>query len=203
MKIKTKGVAFKKLQQKLKRKNRAFNKLTKAKKRVAIAKDVITQVELGKILPASKYFMWGDYMDDLAGSYDIRREVTKLAEDNKDIDLSETLAQTTCTVCGIGSLFVGAVGLADKLKTCDFLEDFDERQKEVNYLKQWFDEEQLNLVEDYFELNTHRSRDGVEASSPIARAWGDKPARLIMIMENIISNNGRFNPHKGAHKVAQ
>ena len=172
------------LRRSLKRANTRFRKLTKAQQRVAIAKDVISQVNAEKILASSTYFSWGD------ASFNEE----KVADAN--LDMSECVSQVQCEVCGIGSLFVGAVRLADKLKFADFDSSWSGcRGQEADYLAQWFDDKQLNLVEDYFERNNRSEGE----DSPIYGEESDDK-RLIMIMENIVSNKGRFNPERGMWK---
>lgn len=106
-------------------------------------------------------------------------------------DLSALLACSTardpCAACGIGSLFIAAVMKADQLPMHDFLVNRG-RPREVEYLQRWFSAQQLDLIEDYFE-------------HPDSSKWADRSPkkRLVMIMENIISNGGEFNPYRGKH----
>lgn len=187
--IVTRGKKFEALQKRLKAANKRFAKLSKSEQRVRIAKDVIAQLKTKEIVPRSQYFGVSDY-----AAYEEAKKA--------DLDMSECVSQVSCQVCGIGSLFVAAVKRADDLKISDFLGD--DRALEVEYLKDWFNEEQLHLVEEYYERHDHWSP--VEGESwvvmhpdhPITREM-NPGKRMKMIMENVVSNSGRFIPTRGAH----
>lgn len=181
-------VRFKNARKKLRLANRRFMKLSKKEQRIAIAEDVILQVKAGLIVPLSTYFRPSHSMD---AHLDAAR----------DLELGTVIASCTsksdpCKVCGIGSLFVSAVQKADnmKLKSFSFSASFDSsanmRKHETRYLKRWFDAEQLSEIERHYECRV----EGIGY-----RDYPDK--RMIKIMENIISNGGKFNPYKGAHKL--
>jgi len=196
--IVTSGPRFEAIQTALKRRNAKFRKLTRAQQRIAIAKDVIAQVKVGRFVPTSTYFEFNRSVDN---EYD---------DSVQNLDMSNCIAQASCQVCGIGSLFAGAVINADKLKLKDF--NFGaERDNQVAYLKRWFTSKQLDLIETVFERwyedtqGEHHSQqvampDIVLKHSPIFRT-SSKKKRLLMIMENIISNKGTFDLFKGRHKI--
>lgn len=184
------------IRKRIEKNNAAFLKLTKAQQRVQIAKDVLEQLAIKKIVATSTYFE--------LSAVKLNNQLDDAAEEG--IDLSEVTSQVKCNVCGIGSLFVAALERTDNFKAKKLVGTDtygDEKGVEVRYLKKWFDEEQLNEVEDYFELfrancDVHGNRSDPRSPSPIRRQkYASK--RLRMIMENIISNNGRFDPDKGAH----
>lgn len=181
MAIVTRGKKFQALQRRLRRQNAAFKKLSLAKQRIKIAEDVIDQLRLKQLRAESTYLRVN------ALAYTPRTEIT-------DVDAAEALCQTKCDVCGIGSLFVTAVKRADELPLHDLMSR-NTRSLAVEYLGKWFDSAALDLVEGYFER-----WNGIHYDSPIF-LMDSQNKRLKMIMENIISNNGRFNPLKGAHKA--
>lgn len=180
----TRGKLYESLQKYLKRRNREFVKLPRAKQRVQIAKDVLQQLEMGKIIPRTTYFTsltpTGNYQDE---------------------ELCTLTAQTKCEVCGIGALFIAAVERTDEIEVGEF-EGRDARDKIVEYLSKWFDSDDLDLIEAYFERN---QRGGVKFpmdwDSPILKA-DDRGDRMRMIMENIVSNRGRFDVSRGKHRNA-
>ena len=186
------GKLFDRIKARLRRKNREFKKLSLREQRIKIAKDVISMIDVGLIRPASTY---------------IRLPVFPAIEHRAKLDMSEVIAQLpSCEVCGIGSLFVSAVTSADVLKFSDF--DFgDDRNEEVRYLSRWFSEDQLWRVENYYEDRRSVYSDGHGHSgdshvSPILCRHPKNAAetRMKMIMENIVSNRGRFDPLNGKHK---
>lgn len=175
-------VRFKNAKKKLRLANARFKKLSKKEQRIAIAKDVIAQVKAGRILPTSAYFQVSNAIAShlhAAGALELGTVIASCTSKNDP-----------CEVCGIGSLFVSAVLKADKLKIKDFDFSSGVRKQEVQYLERWFDAMQLVLIEAHYEVSIA----GIGCSNVPAQ-------RMIMIMENIISNGGKFDPYKGAHKV--
>ena len=174
-----------KLQLRIKAENEAFEKLTPSEKRVSIARDVIAQL-------ASKRFeaKQGLYVDTDA-------EVTKATAKR---DASEVFASAkSCTVCGIGSLFVSAVCKADKLPVADLgLEAGDYADvggdAAYAYLEQFFSLNQLKSIECAFEQTDSFGGDNSYQSAKFGDEVVDDDDRLRLIMENIIVNKGRFVP---------
>lgn len=197
--ILTSGKKFETLQKKLKARNAAFRKLPRALQRVAIAEDVIAQLRLKKFVAYSSYFSWGDRVKDESYVSGVRQA------EEADLDLSACISQVQCSVCGIGSLFAGAVLNADKLKFNDF---FHGRGEEVKYLNHWFSTNQLDLVECFYErwdeydrsYHNIKIEDSVIEGSQIF-SEGNNTKRLKMIMQNIVSNGGKFDPFKGKHRI--
>jgi len=201
--IKFKGKKFEKLKAFLKRENAKFGKLTKKEQRLEIAHDVIALLKAERIMASSTYISFEDGAD-LEPCYaseedDYGDRVIDPAM--KKIETRLLLDQLpACEVCGIGSLFVAAVRKHDKLPISNFLDLYngrsDRRDSEARYLKKWFDQDELYDVERFFEADADNFS---EQSSPI-RSQNDKSIRLVMIMENIISNGGHFKPSVGRHK---
>lgn len=201
-KIKTSGKKFQDTQKKLKAANAAFLKLTPEEQRVTIAKDVLAQLRTGKFMAGHTYFMFGSSEND-----GVDAESVDEAMDAK-IDMSACISQVSCTVCGIGSLFASGVLKADKLKVNTFMGAADDRAAQIKYLKKWFTLKQLDLVECFFEQwgEGNRSEHNITLPneildlSPIFME-DDDTERLTLIMQNIVSNNGRFDPFNGKHAV--
>lgn len=198
--IRTSGKFFERLRARLKRENKKFKTLSKGAQRLQIAQDVLTQLAMRRIRPESNYFSLSDGLDEVAAE-----------ADQKGLDLSEIVAQTTCHVCGIGSVFVAAVQRADKCKLSDMKATGNTRDFETDYLKRWFSLDQLGLIEAYYECHDSGSQYYSESGhdSPFDSEWDVRSPihrqkspnkRMKMIMENIISNRGKFDPTKGQHR---
>lgn len=167
--------------------NARFRKLTRADQRIKIIKDVISLLKSRKIIPTQH-----------SGSYiSISAEYTY----NKKDQLNEVLDDKTCTVCGIGGLFVSAVSLHNNLIAGDigYLTSGADGTRLKRYLQNWFDIKQLGLIECAFE----DSHSFAAVSSPqkaiwdarhFGSQWGDPKERLLKICENILDNKGIFKP---------
>lgn len=208
---------------KTKRDNARFAKLTGAQKRVAIAKDVLAQLAVGRIKAHS-----GTYFKAKVGNKTFKAEG----------EVQEALAKIpTCSACALGSLFVCTVEKADKLKLSDLSNDFvveewDDRgqiREKVasvdsdsmhTYLKGFFSLDQLFLIENAFEVSDINSRSEFEETSDSDFGaslvfnqkveekfglWGDidrsgadrregDRIKMERIMRNIVRNRGRFVP---------
>lgn len=173
-----------KLQALIKADNEAFEKLSPAKKRVAIAKDVIAQLQTKKFKAEQGVYVRLD---------------KELTERELKKDASEILtAAKECTVCGIGGLFVSAVCKADKLPVQEALDAYDYSRSETNfdgekayeYLEQFFDEQTLRNIETAFEQRDDFG--GEWGADEFAEEVEDDDDRLRLIMENIVVNKGKF-----------
>jgi hypothetical protein len=194
--INFRGKLFEKLSAQLEKNNKAFEKLGRRDQRIAIAKDVISLLKAEKIQPASTYLnIQSEHIQDC---YDNNgHPLDKLDEIQAGVILEQL---PSCKVCGIGSLFVAAIRKHDKMTFNDLLADYeacDTRDMQTDYLKRWFDSDELDSVEEYFEQENDEYI--TPENSPI-KAEYDKSKRLVMIMENIISNKGHFKPSKGSHR---
>lgn len=174
-------------------KEKPFEKQTKAEKRVTIARDVLSQLDVRLIATEG---VW-------VGSKDSRR--LPIGKDINAEVCSLTRKQKKCEVCGIGALFVASVERADKLKV-SALEDLRGLEMATpgdftgisesdcfDYLKRFFDDDQLDAIESAFERGEgtthHDSRD-------FAAAVDNAADRMRLIMENIVANKGRFKWHR-------
>lgn len=201
----------------IKRANEKFAKLTPAQKRVAIAKDVLLQMNTGFIKPKSG--VWADFSKELP-------------ENKPDMELQSFLeTQKGCDACGLGSLFVCAVKLFDNLKVGEVIENIKQDTKEadphgpeddiqtdgitvktiLSYLGKFFSKDQLEKIESAFEEGGGYFSDNNEkfVQTPASISAGhyfnhinDKlcnlnedlstELKLKLIMQNIIKNNGTF-----------
>ena len=169
------------IEKRLKTRNARFRKLPKAKQRVALAKDVIQQLDARKLIASHCYFGW-KHRDDNARFSNLPDKA----------QFGTATSQTKCEVCGIGSLLVAAAELADQLPV-DWALDIttgstNERFSIVDYLAPWFSSTQLDMIEMAYEQTS--TRGGFRSFYTVR---SDKQ-RLRAIMKNIIANNGRFVP---------
>lgn len=201
MAIRFDGKVFEKIQLRIKKENALFRKMTKSEQRVTIAKDVIKLLSTKKLAAYSTYLDLGDLDYELSeivdGDERCRTYAEKYAKVDASLVVEQALTTESCQVCGIGSLFVAALRRNDKMPLAKLIDGYagSARPMEVKYLKKWFGDAELATVEEYYEQNGNSDYD-----SPI-RQEDDNDKRLKMIMQNIVSNKGRFDPHKGAHKI--
>ena len=172
--------------------NRRFRKLAPSQQRLKVIKDVITYLEEGKITARR-------------GRYLVLRGYKKVINDSDQ--LHELVEQAKCDACGIGSIFIAAVMLNNKLKISDLngsygssaadgiktegVEDWAMR----SYLATWFDGEQMNLIESAFEEdNAYAAGTASQAAAEFGMSYNSDHERLLAICKNILANNGRFVP---------
>lgn len=174
-----------------------FEALSKAEKRVAIAKDVIAQVKAKQMKAATGY---GYVAFDSAVTAKPDQCLYEVVDKNRK----------DCFVCGIGALFCSALKLKNKFDVADLGYHSYEESGSVEideishgtvakYMKPWFSELQLDLVETAFEGYTtglvwDMDGDTAERISSFCGNEGDADARLVAIMQNIVDNNGTFKP---------
>ena len=179
--------------------NYRFKQMTPTQQRVTIAKDVLKLLEAEKIVARS-----GTYMDlgrkveskDIwAGSgYWTGGEV-------EGVQVHQLIeAAPTCKVCGIGACFVAAVRRADQCKSTDMSGTNDDHFMR-EYLEQWFDIEQIELVESAFEMDTsfynqerERTKDVAYYAQQFGKRYAKDGDRLAAIFTNIADNKGKFVP---------
>lgn len=174
---------------KLSAKNTKFWALGKARKRVAIAKDVLKWIEDKKFRPRS-----GDYLEGTFSS-------------NKNDSLDITLNNTFCTACALGACFIGMVDLGDKIKVGDVFEGNLSTYNTVNvtsminHLKVIFTGLQMDLIEAAFEKSAGMSRKTdkdhplMHASIAFGKRFSSDTDTMVAIMKNIVKNKGSFMPN--------
>lgn len=176
------------------RSNKTFEKMTPAEKRVQIARDVLAQLALKRLVPTPGVWLAGP--PDEKNGEDSSALFSK-EQALKNPELKSILNKTKeCTGCALGGMFMCAVERADKLK----LEELSYDAKEEGaifegdifpYMEKFFNKEQLNKIESAFEQGGGSCSD-YEASE-WAGAIEDPGTRMRLIMENIILNKGTFN----------
>jgi hypothetical protein len=178
--------------------NEYFNSLTPAKKRVAIAKDVIANIESKKYFAKMGNYLYVNSDDNLESQ-----------------SLQKVLPQVTCNVCALGAMFVSDVKFNNNFNVGD-----DTLKKLDNQLSKYFSKGQLALIEaafegfgvDYEEYEEDelsiengfylkftleqlgiKEQDVINAKKFYAM-FDTSEENLIAIMENIIKNKGKFKP---------
>lgn len=177
-------------------KKKPWEKMTKAEKRVAIAKDVLHQLDLKKLIPAPGVYV-------RAGSPWKKKAEKETAPPAKE-----------CTVCALGALFVSLP--ENKPLTYEALQSRVHRGPYVQevwreQLRAIFTPQQLSLIEsafeesDFIDLEDTRSMTLIGHSPVLRRAMGfaeqhcpngGEPSEQLLraIMQNIIDNKGTFKP---------
>ena len=179
-------------------------RLTKIQMRVAIAKDVIAQINSKKLIPETGVWIY----DPKLGSIDdhIDNLIDKAMEDEKNDTCrfepfnarDFTKKVNKCKVCALGSIFVSAVNLYDDVE----LKDGEEAASvfetlDLSPLSKYFSPTSLAFIECCFEGEDSAhwcDIDGKESAIAIAyhRSFRLSKERLIAIMKNIVRNKGEF-----------
>lgn len=188
--------------------NRKFQAFTAAQKRVAIAKDVLDQIEAKTITPKK-------------GTYVALKGVR--GKGFYELPVQENFDKVKCTTCALGGLLTCMVKFTNDATMKDLDNpgmDYDSGTENNLWkrLAKFFGKKQLFLIEHVFENWTYGMWDtyakgqmaelGFKASdkdrqlvNKVNATWGLYPKtakdRMIAIMENIIRNNGTFKPLQG------
>jgi hypothetical protein len=181
------------------RANVRFQEANAAGKRVIIAKDVLRQLNLGKIIAKTGTYLKSDTISDIIMEIEYYGNSQK--GDQQLCDIFSGI--DSCKACALGSVFVATVKIADKLKFNEI--EFDSWGDTIHsdsmheYLEDFFSLRQLYMIENAFErkdINTIYQVDEALSKACIAFNKGVKSSRerLERIMENVIRNNGTFIP---------
>lgn len=172
--------------------------------RIAIAKDVLAQLKAKKIVATRG--CWTD--DPKLGSIDdfASTQLEKADKDSVEIKACDYASKVNkCRVCALGSLFLSGIRLYNGVSWTLNKEDaffdlshdlFDDIEKSP--LNKYFSTKQLQLIEATFEDGDGSCWLSSDRDHVLARAYyvkyRDAEKRLIGIMNNIIDNEGTFNP---------
>lgn len=191
----------------IKARNAWFNSLTPEDKRVAIAQDVIEQLNLQKFVATSgEYFI----AEDIPNTNSLQKAI-----DNKEVQ---------CSVCAMGAVFASRVRLGNECNIGAVNSTYAElgnvqvnSDNVLNYTTDIFTEEQMRIMEFCFEgrdvdmmfkpnwvyLSDFDSEEEYEAEvdritelnrkcEAFYEAYYSEEDRMRAIMNNIISNKGQF-----------
>lgn len=191
--------------EKVRKHNAEFAILSHQEKRVAIAKDVLKQLDARRLVAQSKTWLVG-------GAGTIR-----ITEEDHEKPLCQLLAsQESCNVCALGGILVSAAKLANAATVNDVRDKNTEGYFVVDmftmlpYLKNFFDESQLRLIELAFERGDGGYSPASQADYEAAEIFAqqktylagdevDDDTRLRLIMECVVRNNGTFVPKDVRH----
>ncbi len=186
-----------------------FKNLDKPAVRVMIAKDALAFLEQNKFKAES-----GSYLPD-AGDWSFLQYATDSSEEEVKIHIENWMKSNLCRVCALGALWISAILRFNHLTTAKsrkLLEDGVEiRRFIISYLVDFFDREQLDLIETAFEgqiyswINFFADEESLEAAANFVRHIQQSRTSisdyikfeytiLKRILENIITNNGTFVP---------
>lgn len=188
---------------------KSWSRLNAAEKRIALAKDVIKQLNAEKLIAKSSN---GYAKLKIPGIFSYQEK----SFENK-IQLQTLLKEDDkikCTVCGIGSIFICDIMNRDKYSISHSGELSRVDDEDIYLRLKIFPILQLNLIETAFEkrvvndrtdkLNSYEFKNiyslnfiptklGKRAID-FGRKFKRDKDRLIAIMENIIKNKGEFKP---------
>jgi len=151
--------------------NRRFNEMSPERKRVAIARDTIESLRLKKVVAKR-----GVYLD-----WTSMENGDKLPKNYK------------CQACALGSMFVGLTTRVKDVSVKDANGGI--RADITDGLSNYFDNEQLDLIEDAFETGYGCvADDDCSTQQKFGAQFKTEDERLVAIMQNIINNNGEFKP---------
>lgn len=179
----------------IKKINAAFSRMTAAERRVAIARDVIDQID------AEKYRLGScGYIEDLKSNEDIDTLIND-ADTLKEVQVCDVInSMDSCQVCARGAMTLSAIRKFNKVTldkfnpiemslSSDELEPIEDR---------FFSRKQTALIEHAYEGFEEAESDAItdlEASAAARYGYSlgdDRDCRLKAIMRNIIRNNGQF-----------
>jgi hypothetical protein len=174
-----------------------FKTLTKAQKRVAIAKDVIKQLNAARFNARNGYYL----IPNPVGTYSSFG--TSILENIKaGTELQNILKKNIerCDCCAKGALFMSAVEKYNQCKVTKNMKENDGRMFDdsdiTKHLRGIFSQDQLTLIESAFE---GFYLDGEIANNPydsptyrFKRNFTQPDDCMRAIMENIIENKGTF-----------
>ncbi len=199
----------------------SFNKLSAAEKRVAIAQDVIDTVKAKKAIVKTGNFLQFDDLTkaDTVDSKTLREILKKTQKPCKicalgGIMLSQLNINGDCDVTDISYKNCYS---SDELRVQPFREDVIDDYELNDFITQYFSVSQLQLIEIAFELGEgyyncehyikndewdifildQKEFELTETAAKKAIEFGEEyidriEDRLIVIMNNIIKNNGKF-----------
>ncbi len=162
--------------------DKPFEKLSRAEQRVAVARDVLLQLDERKLVARSQQYLSLSYRQTpINGERFEFSEPHDLASQFAGDDPNRALGNQ-CNVCAIGAAFVS---LARRRGSASF-DDIQELAEsgQATYAMDVFPDVMLGDMEYYFELYDNKRR----------MRHLSAEARLRAIMQNIIDNGGEFEP---------
>lgn len=183
-----------------------LKKMSKKNARITIAKDVLARLKYRKVT-VGKYFEGVDnVLSYLQETPDDEGRVY-LNPENLNAQKVIKLLEKQCEVCALGNLFMSHIRVFNQIELGGIEND---RDGIVDSLNDYFDNQQLDLIEAAFEiepshvrgyLGFYREEDGKSELDKLAdkavnfgSKYDDASKRLRAIMLNLIKNDGVFVP---------
>lgn len=142
--------------------------MTPAQKRVAIAKDVIAQLEAGKFVATKgRFILPENNLSDSDNGKPLQPLIRKMG---------------VCEVCAAGASVLSAV----RLFNAHCVDSWKGVRYSRDVMRNWFSDNQATLIEGTFE--------GWDNSMFYLNHIPDGNDRLIAIMKNVVRNRGTFKP---------
>lgn len=168
----------------------------RSEKRVIIAKDVIKQINNQKIKPNT-----GSYIN----AVDLKNNPEFCFYNDDNFDVKENYKNLSCSACALGSLMLVITSYDNNLQIQDFKHENFKSSKLRKMFYSIFSKRQLALIELAFEVrctffyeNVHDLIEKDKIDSIIRYYETLNPyERMMLIMKNIIKNNGTFMPNVG------
>lgn len=155
--------------------------LTKAEKRVAIARDVIKQINGGKLEACTGAYVKLKQCEEWEYAYEIKSLID--VESQNPVTKRDTCnLRKNCYVCAKAALFLTRIDKFNKITRND-LSGYVGNNLIMNSLCGIFSREQLNSIERYFESYFVPWSDIVDDND-----------RLLAICQNIVDHKGTFKP---------
>jgi hypothetical protein len=162
--------------------NGVFKEATKAEKRVQIAKDVIERINFYNLTPHKGNFILNNGFLQNRGDSSLQDILNK--------------NEIPCEVCAKGALFCSYVGRVNEIKVGAISFNNHINNIEHRKLLEIFTKTQLDLIEIAFEGSSylHEAKKNTFQAEVFYSKYNTSRDRLISICENIIENNGTFQP---------
>jgi len=185
-------------------KPKPFSKLSAAEKRIAIAEDIIKQINADRYSVRQGMWLAVDPVKP-ASQEDAAKLNAKIIQNvllgGRQTIVVET-PPATCTCCAVGAACASAIRLfnQDSLTgSPGFGYELEDYKQVKSILQKYFPKAQIDLMEAAFEIRTDsHHRDAGEKSLDRAIEFGDgfieDEDRLKAICNNIIKNKGTFRP---------
>lgn len=180
---------------------------TKAEMRIEIAKDVLKAMETRRFIAEYEGYLTHDDTTERELAYAVHQAHWDQDSDAllQPFSKREYVAPDGCRVCAIGAVFVATVDRHDSLSLAKvYGEQGLNSKKMLGYLEEWFEIEQMRLMEAAYEggpqgtgeeWDVSLEEEEIEQAEAFYENNGPGGGeRMTAIMNNIIENNGTFCP---------
>lgn len=155
---------------------KGWSSMSKAQKRVAVAKDVLAQIDAEMVVAEECVYV------------EARALESEMAQQYCDVS-----KPVVCRACGLGSLILSSVRFENE-RTVSEINGIDGYEARA-ILSHIFKDSQLDLIESAFERTSMADTNcSVDCAVSFGADFWHSEDRLIAIMQNIIDHKGRFVP---------